>query len=259
MRSLLGCRRRSIGLCWSTRVPCQSMMHRDEPGVSCSKQRLNCRRSPIPRRSNILPRMKHILMGMAIVLAAASLDAQQPAAPAPATRSGTLVSRLDLDKYKATVKGLTAFGDRRQGTERNRKAVDWIEAQLKSYGCPTERLRYEYNPEPPAGAPAVVVARAAGRSRPTRSLRAVKCDPDRAARATAGPRGEPASTTMPTPSPTKSCASSIANRPSPARVRKSTAPRSAPRGPTRCTSSARTWMDTAGARPRTTTARAPRW
>jgi len=60
----------------------------------------------------------------------------------------TLVSRLDLERYKATIKGLTQFGDRRQGTERNRKAVDWIEAQLKSYGCPTERLRYEYKAQP---------------------------------------------------------------------------------------------------------------
>jgi hypothetical protein len=34
-----------------------------------------------------------------------------------------------------TRKGLTQFGDRRQGTDRNRKAVEWIEAQLKSYGC----------------------------------------------------------------------------------------------------------------------------
>ena len=65
------------------------------------------------------------------------------------TRS--LLARLDLEKYKATIKGLTQFGDRRQGTERNRKAVDWIEAQLKSYGCPTERVRYVYDapPRPP--------------------------------------------------------------------------------------------------------------
>src|SRR5262245_13970053 len=56
----------------------------------------------------------------------------------------TLVGRLDLEKYKATIKGLTQFGDRRQGTDRNRAAVDWIEAQLKSYGCPTERVKYEY-------------------------------------------------------------------------------------------------------------------
>jgi hypothetical protein len=56
-----------------------------------------------------------------------------------------LVGRLDLEKYKATIKGLTVFGDRRQGTDRNRAAIDWIEAQLKSYGCATERLKYEYN------------------------------------------------------------------------------------------------------------------
>src|SRR5262249_4660063 len=62
-----------------------------------------------------------------------------------------MVSRLELEKYKATIKGLTQFGDRRQGTERNRRAIDWIEAQLKSYGCTnTERIKYEYNPPPPA-------------------------------------------------------------------------------------------------------------
>ena len=111
----------------------------------------------------------------------------------------------------------------------------------------------------PAAPDAAAVARAAGRSRPTRSSPAVKCDPDRAARAIAGSRGEPASTTIPMPSPTKSCASSIASRPRPARASRSTAPRSAPRAPTRCTSSARTWTDTAGARPPTTTDRARRW
>src|SRR5262245_56447793 len=62
-----------------------------------------------------------------------------------------LVGRLDLEKYKATIKGLTQFGDRRQGTDRNRAAVDWIEAQLKTYGCPTERLKYEYNPPQTGG------------------------------------------------------------------------------------------------------------
>src|SRR5512143_1825654 len=56
-----------------------------------------------------------------------------------------LVDRLDLEKYKATIKGLTRFGDRRQGTDRNRAAVDWIEAQLKSYGCSNvERIKYQY-------------------------------------------------------------------------------------------------------------------
>lgn len=61
-----------------------------------------------------------------------------------------MVARLDLEQYKATVKGLTQFGDRRQGTARNRAAVDWIEAQLQSYGCtPTARITYDFQPPPP--------------------------------------------------------------------------------------------------------------
>src|SRR5687767_7462174 len=63
-----------------------------------------------------------------------------------------LIARLDLEKYKSTIKGLAQFGDRRQGTERNRKAVDWIETQLQSYGCATERLRYVFD-APPRTAP----------------------------------------------------------------------------------------------------------
>jgi hypothetical protein len=81
---------------------------------------------------------------------------QQPAAappaepPAPPDPIAAMIGRLDLEKYKATIKGLTQFGDRRQGTERNRQALDWIEAQLKSYGCVnTERITYDY--QPPAG------------------------------------------------------------------------------------------------------------
>jgi hypothetical protein len=65
-----------------------------------------------------------------------------------------LVKQLELEKYKATIKGLTKFGDRRQGTERNRQALDWIEAQLKSYGCTnTERLQYQFT-QPAPGEPA---------------------------------------------------------------------------------------------------------
>jgi len=59
--------------------------------------------------------------------------------------AGILVGRLGLESYKSTIRGLTQFGDRRQGTDRNRAAVDWIEAQLKSYGCGnTVRLQYDY-------------------------------------------------------------------------------------------------------------------
>jgi hypothetical protein len=73
-----------------------------------------------------------------------------------------MVSRLDLEKYKATIKGLTQFGDRRQGTKRNRDAVDWIEAQLKSYGCTnTERVTYEYKAPTPTPRPAGGAAPAA--------------------------------------------------------------------------------------------------
>src|SRR5437762_1697382 len=60
-----------------------------------------------------------------------------------------LVGRLDLEKYKATIRGLAEFGDRREGTDRNRAAIDWIERQLKSFGCNTARVKYEYNaPQP---------------------------------------------------------------------------------------------------------------
>ena len=74
-----------------------------------------------------------------------------------------LAQRLELEKYKATIKGLTQFGDRRQGTDRNRAAVDWIEAQLKSYGCTnTERVRYMYEPAPPVSRDSAQRAAAAG-------------------------------------------------------------------------------------------------
>lgn len=82
-------------------------------------------------------------------LSASRAQAQAAAPPPPAEDPvAALVGRLDLERYKETIRGLTQFGDRRQGTERNRRAVDWIEEQLRSYGCPTERLRYVYDPAP---------------------------------------------------------------------------------------------------------------
>ena len=95
--------------------------------------------------------MRTMLMmcAMAGVCAVTVGGQTQPQPRKPDADVQALVSRLDLERYKATIKGLTQFGDRRQGTERNRKAVDWIEAQLKSYGCPTERLKYVYDPPPP--------------------------------------------------------------------------------------------------------------
>ena len=134
--------------------------------------------------------MPHLLRALAAgsLLASAALPAFAQAAPAPADSADPvrdLVSRLDLEKYKATIKGLTQFGDRRQGTARNRAAVDWIEAQLKSYGCtPTERITYDYQPpapRPAAAVPAVPrpasnVAQGGGRLRGNRMPTGVNTD-----------------------------------------------------------------------------------
>ena len=104
-----------------------------------------------------------------LIAIAAPLSAQDTTKAAdPVAR---LVARLDLERYKATIKGLTQFGDRRQGTARNRAAVDWIEQQLKSYGCSdVSRLTYDYQPPaPPAAAgprPARDTTRAVGGGRP---------------------------------------------------------------------------------------------
>jgi Peptidase family M28 len=92
----------------------------------------------------------------------AAIVAQSPcshAQNAPSDPVRVLVGRLDLETYKATIKGLTQFGDRREGTARNRAAVDWIEDRLKSYGCTnTERVKYDYDalPQPPQQIAAVL-------------------------------------------------------------------------------------------------------
>jgi hypothetical protein len=91
-------------------------------------------------------------LSISAALLMAHANAQTPATTTENDPIKTLVGRLDLTRYKATIRGLTKFGDRRQGTDRNRQAVDWIEAQLKSYGCTnTERIHYDYQPPPPGG------------------------------------------------------------------------------------------------------------
>src|SRR6185369_15232881 len=88
-------------------------------------------------------------MAIAFLLSVGPSAAQRAAETPDPLRS--LVSRLDLERYKATIKGLTVFGDRREGTDRNRSAIDWIESQLKSYGCTnTERITYNFQPRPAA-------------------------------------------------------------------------------------------------------------
>ena len=100
-----------------------------------------------------MPTTSHRLAtGVALLaLAAAPLAAQSSpyAGDTADTQIKEMVGRLSLDRYKATIKGLTKFGDRQQGTDRNRAAVDWIEEQLKSYGCtPTQRITYQYEVRP---------------------------------------------------------------------------------------------------------------
>jgi hypothetical protein len=116
-----------------------------------------------------------LLAALAIpAVASAQVDSAARAAPDPIAQ---LVARLDLELYKATIKGLTQFGDRRQGTDRNRAAVDWIEAQLRSYGCDdVARLQYDYQPPAPrprtgGAGPARDTTRASGGGR-YRGLRA---------------------------------------------------------------------------------------
>jgi Peptidase family M28 len=91
--------------------------------------------------------MRYLIKVVVIAAMASPALAQRGAPPDTGLAEiKTIVAHLDLERYKATIKGLTQFGDRRQGTDRNRAAVDWIEAQLKSYGCTnTERIKYEYN------------------------------------------------------------------------------------------------------------------
>jgi peptidase M28-like protein len=112
-----------------------------------------------------------VTTSLLLACAALALWAQGSAAQAAAQAQAddpvrTLVSRLELGKYKATIKELTQFGDRRQGTDRNRAAVNWIEAQLKSYGCTnTERIKYEYNGRQLRNDSTNAVDAAAGRGR----------------------------------------------------------------------------------------------
>ncbi len=128
-------------------------------------------------------RAKSAILIMALS-APTSVIAQQAAPAAARDPIAELVGRLDLERYKATIKGLTEFGDRRQGTERNRRAVEWIVAQLESYGCTPERLTYDYQPPPPRTRRGgfvrdTVHAVGGGRYRGLRARTGVNTDPDK--------------------------------------------------------------------------------
>ena len=132
--------------------------------------------------------LSRVLLGCALsaMLRLSSVAAAEPAAADPGLDDPTsqLVARLDLERYKATIKGLTRFGDRRQGTDRNRDAIEWIEAQLRAYGCAdVTRLHYAYSPEQKRSRSGPQVARGApqggGRFRGPRAPTGVNDDPQR--------------------------------------------------------------------------------
>jgi hypothetical protein len=162
-----------------------------------------------------------------------------------------LVGRLDLERYKASIKGLAQFGDRRQGTDRNRAAVEWIARELESYGCTVERLHFVYDrpgePSSPARtAPPFTIP--SGEFRPGLGGARVRGvvvpifpndDPD----AQTDPALRALNAQFPTPGPREEVS----------------APRSARRIRRRCTSSAGTWTGAASARPSTTMPPVPRW
>jgi hypothetical protein len=88
-----------------------------------------------------------IITGVAVLACVAPILAPPSASAQGQSRDpiSVLVGRLDLDRYKASIKGLAQFGDRRQGTDRNRAAVEWIARELASYGCTVERLHFVYD------------------------------------------------------------------------------------------------------------------
>ena len=59
-----------------------------------------------------------------VVCKVAGGAASQARSPSAADPVKVLVGRLDLERYKATIKALTQFGDRLEGTDRNRAAID---------------------------------------------------------------------------------------------------------------------------------------
>ncbi len=132
--------------------------------------------------------LSRVLLGCALsaMVRLSSVAAAEPAAADAGLDGPTsqLVARLDLERYKATIKGLTRFGDRRQGTDRNRDAIEWIEAQLRAYGCAdVTRLHYTYSPEQKRSRSGPQVARGApqggGRFRGPRAPTGVNDDPQR--------------------------------------------------------------------------------
>ena len=207
--------------------------------------------------------MKRRTMLAAAAVSMALLGFGQSQAPAPQAAAEdpvrTLVGRLDLERYKATIKGLTAVrrpatGDRSQ--PRGERLDRGSAQNLRMHRDRAHQVRI------PAGAPPGGQARGSGGG--ARGTAAAPPRRRRGARGAAATRrrasaDRPASTTIRRSSPTSSSASSTRSRRRRGCARRSTARRSAPRIRRRCTSSGPTWTDWATPRRRTTTAPETRW
>src|ERR1051325_4404756 len=145
-----------------------------------------------------------LVMLLAILVVPMIAPAQDSMAADPVAQ---LVSRLDLERYKATSKGLTNLGDRRQGTD----------------------------PNPPAGGGGVEKRGAAPPPPPPRGGGGGEGGggPPQVAAATVASAPRPASTAIRSGSPTPACARSMRNPLPRARAKRCTAPRSARRTPGR--------------------------
>ena len=135
-----------------------------------------------PRMTRVVT--SFVLSALVVLTFLTPAGAAPPAAvAAPDDPVAQLAGRLELERYKATIKGLTRFGDRRQGTDRNRAAIDWIESQLRAYGCAdVARLRYTFSKqERRSSGPQVQrpSPQGGGRFRGERSPTAVNDDPQR--------------------------------------------------------------------------------
>ena len=190
---------------------------------------------------------------MFVLLLGAVVHPAQRGAAAADDPVASLASRLDLERYKATIKGLTAVrrpppGHRSQSC---RGRLDRGAAQeLRLHRHRADQLHLQpRRRHRSAGAPTAAAGRRSER-RPPRRRR-----PRRAAFAVrTGVNTDP----MKQPDAALRALNEAADDARTAR-RRSTARKSARRAPTRCTSSRRTWTATAGAKRPMTMARARRW
>jgi len=92
-----------------------------------------------------------LVPGLALVIGCS--DPAEPHFPDPggtewASDIGGLLQRVDRARFLANIQILAGFGDRRQGTESNLAAGNWIEQELAAYGYQVQRHTFLYEGKP---------------------------------------------------------------------------------------------------------------